>query len=266
MTLEREHDEHSPPCSAVEFDLRGVLATKLTCWHRLTEEEAQNLMEFVRGLWVRTAEPAKQCAKPEQCKNTFCAPPCPGCNPAPTQQPVLVRDLAEILGATVPEVCDELAECCGGPRRSANMAVSGVEALAVAAQLKQAVQPAVWVLTETLAKRKTTTRGFLWFSNPQNCSWTALYTRAAQQPNQQPLTELVEYILQDDIHNRLTPRVIDIAYSAWSFGRSGKNKDDGGPCDWFNDTKPMVTEQLQKIRKDLAEAANGITSKKGGAA
>lgn len=144
-------------------------------------------------------------------------------HPAPTHQPVLVRDLAEILGATVPEVCDALAEC-GGPRLSTNMAVSGEEALAVAAKLKQA---------------------------------------AELQPTQQPLTELVEYILQDDIHNRLTPRVIDIAYSAWSFGRSGKNKDDGGPCDWFNDTKPMVTEQLQKIRKDLlAEAANGITGSK----
>lgn len=66
--------------------------------------------------------------------------------------------------------------------------------------------------------------------------------------------ELVEYILQDDIHNRLTPRVVDIAYSAWHLGRSGKNKDDGGPCDWFNDTKPMVMEQLAKIKRDMGDA------------
>lgn len=71
---------------------------------------------------------------------------------------------------------------------------------------------------------------------------------------------LTEYILQDDLHNRLTPRVVDIAYSAFMSGRTGKNKDDGGPCDWFNDTKPMVMEALAKIRKDLAEAAHGITA------
>lgn len=65
-------------------------------------------------------------------------------------------------------------------------------------------------------------------------------------------TDLTAYILQDDLHNRLTPRVVDIAYSAFMSGRTGKNKDDGGHCDWFNDTKPMVMEQLAKIRKDLA--------------
>jgi hypothetical protein len=83
-----------------------------------------------------------------------------------------------------------------------------------------------------------------------------------------PLTELVDYILQDDIANRLTPRVVDIAYSAFLLAKHGQNKDDGGPCDWFNDTKPMVIEALAKIRKDLAEAAHGITApaQKGGEA
>lgn len=74
-------------------------------------------------------------------------------------------------------------------------------------------------------------------------------------PVQEPCAELVEYILQDDIHNRLTPRVVDIAYSAFMIAKQGKNKDDGGPCDWFNDTKPMVMEQLAKIKKDMAEEA-----------
>jgi hypothetical protein len=64
---------------------------------------------------------------------------------------------------------------------------------------------------------------------------------------------LVAYILQDDIHNRLTPRIVDIAYSAFMIAKQGKNKDDGGPCDWFNDTKPMVMEQLAKIKRDLAK-------------
>lgn len=94
--------------------------------------------------------------KTEQSAEVFtmlcCGIECPKCGtsftvkasqPAPTQQPVLVRDLAEILGATVPEVCDALAEC-GGPRLSTNMAVSGEEALAVAAKLKQAAEPVAW--------------------------------------------------------------------------------------------------------------------------
>lgn len=72
-------------------------------------------------------------------------------------------------------------------------------------------------------------------------------------------TDLTAYILQDDLHNRLTPRVMDIAYSAFMIGRSSKNKDDGGPCDWFNDTKPMMIEQLAKIRKDLAEQPAPVT-------
>ena len=64
---------------------------------------------------------------------------------------------------------------------------------------------------------------------------------------------LIDYVLQDDIHNRLTPRVVDIAYSAFTFGRRNT------PHDWFNDTKPMVMEQLAKIQKHLAEeAAHGI--------
>ena len=76
------------------------------------------------------------------------------------------------------------------------------------------------------------------------------------------INNLVDYILQDDVHNRLTPRVVDIAYSAFVIGRCGKNKDDGGPCDWFNDTKPMVLEQLAKIKKDMKEE-DGIKQQRG---
>ena len=28
-----------------EFNLRGILAAKLLCWHRLTEAEAQNIVQ-----------------------------------------------------------------------------------------------------------------------------------------------------------------------------------------------------------------------------
>jgi hypothetical protein len=70
------------------------------------------------------------------------------------------------------------------------------------------------------------------------------------------INNLVDYILQDDVHNRLTPRVVDIAYSAFTFGRRNT------PHDWFNDTKPMVMEQLAKIKKDMKEE-DGIKQQRG---
>lgn len=62
--------------------------------------------------------------------------------------------------------------------------------------------------------------------------------------------EEVEYFLQHDMRNRLEPRVIDIAYTAWEHGRLGKNKDDGGPCDWFTDTRPLIMKGINTIRKE----------------
>ena len=61
------------------------------------------------------------------------------------------------------------------------------------------------------------------------------------------LRDVIAYCLQDDLHNRLTPRVVDIAYSAFMSGACGKNKDDGGKCDWFTDTKPMVMRKIAEI-------------------
>ena len=46
--------------------------------------------------------------------------------------------------------------------------------------------PVAWTLTETLEKKETTTTGRLWFSNPQNSSWTPLYTTPQQR---KPLTD-----------------------------------------------------------------------------
>lgn len=66
--------------------------------------------------------------------------------------------------------------------------------------------------------------------------------------------ELLDYALQDDTHNRLTPRVIDIAYTAFMRGATGRNPDDGGPCDWFTDTKPAIEKAIGRLRDDLREA------------
>jgi len=65
-----------------------------------------------------------------------------------------------------------------------------------------------------------------------------------------PWTDLLAYVLQDDLHNRLTPRVIDIAYTAFMLAKQ-PNKEDGGDSDWFNDTKPAIKEAINKLRADL---------------
>lgn len=66
---------------------------------------------------------------------------------------------------------------------------------------------------------------------------------------------LLNYVLQSDEHNRLTPRVIDIAYTAFNLAKR-PNSEDGGSSDWFNDTKPTVESAIAKLRKDLEEAQN----------
>lgn len=65
-------------------------------------------------------------------------------------------------------------------------------------------------------------------------------------------TNLLAYVLQDDLHNRLTPRVIDIAYSAFMLGKQ-PNKEDGGESDWFTDTKPTIAKAIALLKKDLIE-------------
>lgn len=81
-----------------------------------------------------------------------------------------------------------------------------------------------------------------------------LRTALAQQGDQVPQewTNLLAYVLQDDMQNRLTPRVIDIAYTAFQLGKQ-PNKEDGGSSDWFTDTKPTVIGLIAKLRKDLIE-------------
>lgn len=69
-------------------------------------------------------------------------------------------------------------------------------------------------------------------------------------------TNLLAYVLQDELHNRLTPRVIDIAYAAFMQAKRPSDED-GGASDWFNDTRPMVLELIAKLRKDLIEKRAG---------
>ena len=73
-------------------------------------------------------------------------------------------------------------------------------------------------------------------------------------------TNLLAYVLQDELqdelHNRLTPRVIDIAYTAFMQAKRPYDED-GGASDWFNDTRPVVRELIAKLRKDLIKELAG---------
>ena len=74
----------------------------------------------------------------------------------------------------------------------------------------------------------------------------------AERDAERAVAEIVEYVLQDDLHNRLTPRVVDIAYSAFMAAKC-PNSEDGGPSDWFTDTKPMVMRKIAEIRAAYAK-------------
>jgi hypothetical protein len=55
--------EH-PAQQTDEFLLRGILASELKCWHRLTEDEEKNLMAFVQNMGSRQAIEQAEQAQP----------------------------------------------------------------------------------------------------------------------------------------------------------------------------------------------------------
>ena len=60
-----------------------------------------------------------------------------------------------------------------------------------------------------------------------------------------------------NVGNDGTVRIIDLAYTAFMRAKNGKNKDDGGPCDWFTDTYPDMCAQIEKWSTDYyAELAS----------
>lgn len=39
-----------------EFTLRGILASELKCWHRLSSDEAKNLLDFMQNMSIKLAQ------------------------------------------------------------------------------------------------------------------------------------------------------------------------------------------------------------------
>lgn len=64
--------------------------------------------------------------------------------------------------------------------------------------------------------------------------------------------DYLAYILGDgDGYN---PTIRDVAYNAFMRRASGTNPEDGGPCDWMNDTKPLVEKLIERMRARAALA------------
>lgn len=67
--------------------------------------------------------------------------------------------------------------------------------------------------------------------------------------------DLIDYLFQDDQHNRLVPRIVDIAYNAFMLAKQ-PNEEDEGPSDWFTDTKPKVDKMIAEVRTALKGGSN----------
>lgn len=61
--------------------------------------------------------------------------------------------------------------------------------------------------------------------------------------------ELLDYLLGDNTTG-MRPTIRDLCYTAFMRGRTGKNPDDGGPCDWFTDTLPLVDDHIAKLKQE----------------
>lgn len=61
---------------------------------------------------------------------------------------------------------------------------------------------------------------------------------------------VIDYVIQEDVHNCTTPRIIDIAYTAFTLAKSA-NDEDGGPTDWFTDTRPAVLKAIKRLADAL---------------
>lgn len=46
---------------------------------------------------------------------------------------------------------------------------------------------------------------------------------------------------------------MDLAYNAFMIGRNMENREDGGRCDWFNDTAPLMIAGIERIKRECGE-------------
>ena len=72
----------------------------------------------------------------------------------------------------------------------------------------------------------------------------------AQAEDNARLREKLGHLLSIDSQHDRTPRIIDIAYTAFMRAKDA-NDEDGGATDWMTDTRPLVLEAIAQHRAAL---------------
>ncbi len=68
------------------------------------------------------------------------------------------------------------------------------------------------------------------------------------------------HLFDIELGNGVTPRIIDACYTAFMQAKA-PNDEDGGPSDWFTDTRPRVTKIIAKMKKNAAESFTAIAAR-----
>jgi len=78
-----------------------------------------------------------------------------------------------------------------------------------------------------------------------------LSRRALERENAR-LRALLGHLLDVDAADcQKGPRIIDLCWTAFDIRATRANKDDGGACDWFSDTRPVLLKALASIRAEV---------------
>jgi hypothetical protein len=54
-----------------------------------------------------------------------------------------------------------------------------------------------------------------------------------------------------------SPGIMDIAYTAFMAAKA-PNKEDGGPSDWFNDVRPLIQKEVDRLKGRYAAREEGM--------
>lgn len=76
-------------------------------------------------------------------------------------------------------------------------------------------------------------------------------------------TEILDYLLGDrsSVHPLFggEPNIRDLCFTVFMRAKNGTNADDGGECDWINDTLPIVEAVFKKWGESRAQTQEAAT-------
>jgi hypothetical protein len=65
--------------------------------------------------------------------------------------------------------------------------------------------------------------------------------------------EALEPVFETDNGRGGVLSCMDLCYNAFMIGRNMENRESGGRCDWFNDTLPLMTAGVERLKKETVE-------------